>query len=139
MFGHKLIEQSTHLAHGVEDVADGARDDSWIGVGAVHGERLATAGLSVGEGGGVEPVDDGADEVPDDRAVDPLVGRRPVEHVVCGGNNRRISPRKEARARGVRDREREGGREGEAGRRRRDPYRRRRVRRGRGRRSDGRG
>jgi hypothetical protein len=59
--------------------------------------------------------------------------------VVCGGNNRRISPRKEARARGVRDREREGGREGEAGRRRRDPYRRRRVRRGRGRRSDGRG
>jgi hypothetical protein len=116
LFGEMLIEQSTHLTHGVEDVADGARDDAGVGVGAVHGERLAAAGLPVGEGGGVEAVDDGTDEIPDDRAVDPLVGGCPVEYVVCGGNRQIINPRKEPRARGVSDREREqGGRERENG------------------------
>jgi hypothetical protein len=71
----------------VEDVADGARDDARVGVGAVHGESLAAAGLPVGEGRAVEPVDGGADEGADDRRVDPLVRRRPVEHVVCGTNH----------------------------------------------------
>lgn len=106
MFREQLIEQPTHLAHGVEDIADRAGNDTGVGVGAVHGERLPAAGLAVGEGGAVEPANDGADEFPDERAVDPLVGRRAVEHVVCGAN-RPSSPRKEARAGGVRGRERE--------------------------------
>ena len=105
-----MIEQAAHLTHGVEDVADGARDDARVGVGAVHGERLAAAGLPVGEGGGVEAVDDGADEVPDDRAVDPLVGGGPVEHVVCGANRQAINPRKEPRAHADSNRERQRGR-----------------------------
>jgi hypothetical protein len=75
-----------HLARGVEDVADGAWDDARVGVGAVHGERLAAAGLPVGEGRPVEPIDSGANERADDRRVDPLVRRRPVEHVVCRTN-----------------------------------------------------
>ena len=139
-FGERLIEQAAHLTHGVEDVADAARDDAGVGVGAVHGERLAAAGLPVGEGGGVEAADDGADEVPDDRAVDPLVGGGPVEHVVCGANRQAINPRKEPRAHGGSGIGTGSGNGGEGeGERRRDPYRRRRVRRERGRRRGGRG
>lgn len=86
--------------------------------GAVHGERLPTAGLAVGEGGAVEPVDRGADEGAHQHAVDPLVRGRPVEHVVC--------------IEGVRTREAEGNEEGGRGREG-GAYRRRRRRRGRGR------
>ncbi len=107
-----------YLARGVEDVADGERDDAGVVAGAVHGERLPAAGLAVREGGAVEPVDGGADEGAHEHAVDPLVRGRPVEHVVCIA--------------GVRTREaggERGGREGGGG----GAYRRRRRRRGRGR------
>lgn len=33
----------------MEDVSDGARDDSGVIFGTVHGERLAAAGLPVGK------------------------------------------------------------------------------------------
>jgi hypothetical protein len=101
LFGEQIIEQSTHLAHGVEDVADRTANDARVGIGAIHGECLPAAGLAVGEGGAVESTVDGANEFPDDRAIDPLVVRRTAEDVVCGANQP-SSQRKEARADGFR-------------------------------------
>jgi hypothetical protein len=97
LFREQIIEQSTHLEHSVEDVADRARNDARVSIGAVHGECLPTAGLVVGEGGAVESADNGANEFLDDRAIDLLVVRRIVEDVVCGANQP-SSQRKEARA-----------------------------------------
>jgi hypothetical protein len=86
LFGEHIIEQSTHLAHGVKDVADRARNDDRVGIGAVHGECLPAAGLAVDEGSAVESTDESANEFPDDRSIDLLVVRRTVEDVVCGAN-----------------------------------------------------